>query len=268
MRIGDIQLDAISDGTFVARPSYFGSQVAPTARPDVFNRDQAAWLPIGCFLIRIDGRVVLVDAGLGPEREEMTGGMQLVGGQLPTGLRALGVAPTEITDVVCSHLHADHVGWLFDLDAKAVFPEATIWFGVGDWDHFVTGSGEMVAHIRAGFRDRANAERLRPIDVDTAVAPGVTALPAPGHTPGHICVAVSRGERRLVLVGDAITCPVQIEEPTWHSMGDVDPTLANRTRDRLWRELEDGHTIGVGAHFPELRFGRVRPGRIRTWCPE
>jgi glyoxylase-like metal-dependent hydrolase (beta-lactamase superfamily II) len=268
MRIGGIQVDAISDGTFLARPSYFGADVAPTSRPDLFNRDRAAWLPIGCFLIRMDGRVVLVDAGLGPQWQELPSGMQLVGGQLLTGLRALGVAATEITDVVCTHLHSDHVGWLFDLDAKAVFPEATIWFGVGDWDHFVTGSGDLLGHIRAGFRAPANAERLRPIDVDTAVAPGVTALLTPGHTPGHICVAVSGGQQRLLLVGDAITCPVQLVEPSWHSMGDVEPALADRTRDRLWRELEDDRTTGVGAHFPELQFGRVRPGAVRTWCSE
>jgi hypothetical protein len=48
-------------------------------------------------------------------------------------------------------------------------------------------------------------------------------------------------------------------------MADVDPALAERTRERLWRELEDGATTGVGAHFPELRFGRVLPGSARRW---
>ena len=48
-------------------------------------------------------------------------------------------------------------------------------------------------------------------------------------------------------------------------MGAVDPALAARTRERLWRELEDGHAAGTGAHFPELRFGRVLPGSVRQW---
>ncbi|WP_157694694.1 MULTISPECIES: hypothetical protein [unclassified Leifsonia] len=52
MRVGGLRVDAISDGAFVARPSYFGDRVPATARPDVFDRDGAAWLPIGCFLIR------------------------------------------------------------------------------------------------------------------------------------------------------------------------------------------------------------------------
>jgi glyoxylase-like metal-dependent hydrolase (beta-lactamase superfamily II) len=94
---------------------------------------------------------------------------------------------------------------------------------------------------------------LRPVDRDTTVAPGITALLAPGHTPGHLCVVLSSGRERALLLGDAITCPLQLDEPAWHSMGDVVPALAARTRERLWRELEDGHTVGTGAHFPELR---------------
>ncbi|GIH16196.1 MBL fold metallo-hydrolase [Rugosimonospora africana] len=265
MQIGDVRLDLVADGTFVARPRYFGEDVPPETHPELFGRHQTAFLPIGCFLVRTGDRLVLVDAGLGPEQQDLPHGMHLVGGQLLTGLRALGVATGDITDVVCSHLHADHVGWLFDRDARPVFRNATVWYGAADGDRFVTGPGSMAAHIREGFRDPAHASRLRPIDRDTTVAPGITALPAPGHTPGHLCLVISSGQRRALLLGDAVTCPVQLDESTWHSMSDVDPALAARTRERLWRELEDGNTVGAGAHFPELQFGRVLAGTARRW---
>ena len=114
--IGDLRVDPVSDGTFVARPEYFGQHLEAGARPDFFSRHGAAWLPIGCFVIRAGDRIVLVDAGLGPDRQELTHDMHLVGGQLLTGLRTLGVALAAITDVISTHLHADHVGWLFGLD--------------------------------------------------------------------------------------------------------------------------------------------------------
>jgi glyoxylase-like metal-dependent hydrolase (beta-lactamase superfamily II) len=265
MRIGDIHLHPVSDGTFLARPSYFGHRLPPDAHPEFFRHHNAAWLPIGCFLARTRDRVVLVDAGLGPAMMELWDGMHLVGGQLPTGLRSLGVTTTDVTDVICTHFHGDHVGWLFDLDATPVFPNATIWFGDDDWRHFVTGSGEMADHIRAGLRSPAHSARMRPIDHDTTVAPGITAVLAPGHTPGHMCVVIASGQDRALLLGDAVTCPLQLDEPTWHSVADVDPALADRTRERLWRELEDDRTTGVGAHFPELQFGRVLPGTARRW---
>lgn len=258
-------MHAISDGTFIATPTYFGERPGSAAHPELFDRHGAAWLPIGCFLIEAGDRTVLVDAGLGPERDELTDGMALIGGQLLVGLHALGVATSTVTDIVCTHLHGDHVGWLFDLDARPIFPNATIWYGEGDFHHFVNGSGSMSPHIRQGFAEPGNHGRLRTIDHDTTIAPGLTAVLAPGHTPGHLCLVVSSGSERALLLGDAITCPVQLDEPSWHSMADVDPDLADRTRQRLWRELEDGRTVGVGAHFPELRFGRVLAGTGRRW---
>jgi glyoxylase-like metal-dependent hydrolase (beta-lactamase superfamily II) len=265
MQVGNLRLDPLYDGTFIATPRYFGEGLTADARPDLFTRHGSAWLPIGCFVVRGDDRVVLVDAGLGPELEPMSDSMYLVGGQLPTGLRALGVSATEITDVICTHFHADHVGWLFDADAHLRFPNASIWFGNADWERFVMGPGTMRPHIRRGFKDDQHSAHLRPIDRDTPITSAITALQAPGHTPGHMCLVIASGIDRVLLLGDAITCPIQLDEPTWHSMSDVDAALAQRTRERLWRELEQEGTVGTGAHFPELQFGRVLPGTARRW---
>lgn len=274
MRVGGLRVDAISDGAFVARPGYFGPHVLADARPELFDRDGAAWLPIGSFLLREGeahpptaeaGPVVLVDAGLGPALDPLPEGMFLVGGQLLTGLRALGVSPGDVTDIVVTHFHTDHVGWLFDLAGRPTFPEARIWFGAAEWDHFVEGPGDMAPHIAAGLRALAGTPCLQPIDHERDVAPGIRLLPAPGHTPGSLAVVVesSDGDERMVLLGDTITVPGQLAEPDWHSMGDVDAELAERTRRELWRLLAAPGTTGVGAHFPELQPGRVVEGR---WC--
>lgn len=265
MRIGDIDIHPITDGTFRAGPAYFGDHVTAAGHEDYFSRDGKAWLPIGCFLIRTGSRHVLVDAGLGPAMSDAGDRMLLVGGQLPLGLRAVGVSPGDIDAVICTHLHADHCGWLFDLDGAPVFPKAGLWFGAGDWEHFVLSpQARMPDHIRYGLRN-ADGSRIHLLTQDTTVVPGVDVMMTPGHTPGHLSVVVSSAGRRALLLGDAVTCPLQLDEPTWRSMGDVDPGLAARVRERLFRELADENTEGVGAHFPELRFGRVLEGRGRTW---
>lgn len=255
MRIGEIEIVPLSDGTFVARPEYFGAHAIPDSPLHPFDPDGFAWLPIGCFLVRTSDRLVLVDAGLGPARDELPHGMALVGGQLPGALRAAGVAAGEITDVVLTHMHADHVGWLYDREGAPGFPAARLWFGGGDWERFVEGPGQMAEHIRHGLR--TGGTDLNRLDGDHTIAPGLDLLATPGHTPGHLSVIVSSGRERAILLGDAITCPVQLDEPTWHSFADVDAGLAARTRERLWRELSGEGTVGAGAHFPELRFGRV-----------
>jgi glyoxylase-like metal-dependent hydrolase (beta-lactamase superfamily II) len=264
MLIGDIDIHPLTDGVFRASPAYFGEHVRAEGHRDLFTRHDMAWLPIGCFVVRTHDRTILVDAGMGPDLADASPRRFLIGGQLPLGLRAIGVALGEITDVICTHLHSDHCGWLFDLAAAPVFPNATIWLGAGDWDHFVEGSpGAMAEHIRHGLR--TSGARLRTIDRDTTVARGITLTLTPGHTPGHLCVIVASGEQRAILLGDAIVCPVQLDEPTWQSMGDVDPVLAGQVRERLFRELEDGVTLGAGAHFPQLQFGRVIAGQGRRW---
>jgi glyoxylase-like metal-dependent hydrolase (beta-lactamase superfamily II) len=264
-RMDDIDVRAVSDGTFLARPAYFGAE-EDGSHAELFDRHGAAWLPIGCFVVNSGDRIVLVDAGLGPDRQELPNDMYLMGGQLLTGLRSLGVSRSEITDVVCTHLHADHVGWLFDLNAGPVFGAASIWFGAPDWDHFVTGSGEMADHIREGLL--THSSRLHAIDQTATIAPGMTAALTPGHTPGHLCVAARSIGRSRLLLGDAITCPVQLTEPSWHSFGDVDPLLADRTRNDLWDQLRDPQTVGVGAHFPELRAGHVSADAPDRWVYE
>jgi glyoxylase-like metal-dependent hydrolase (beta-lactamase superfamily II) len=265
MRVGQIDVHPIADGTFRASPGYFGDHVTAAGHEDLFDRDGRAWLPIGCFLVRTGSRTVLVDTGIGPAMRDDGERRLLVGGQLHVGLRAAGVTPDEIDAVVCTHLHADHCGGLFDRDGAPVFPRADLWFGAGDRTHFVDDPDSgMADHVRHGFRD-LDGSRVHLVGEDTTVAPGIDLTPTPGHTPGHLSVIVSSGAQRALLLGDAIICPVQLDEPTWQAMGDVDPRLAARVRERLFRELEVEGTVGAGAHFPELRFGRVLAGELRRW---
>lgn len=267
MLIGDIDIHPIADGTFRASPAYFGDHALAEGHEDLFGSDGLAFLPIGCFLVRTGDRTILIDAGMGPQMRDDGRRRLLVGGQLLLGLRAVGITPPDVTDVVCTHLHADHCGWLFDQDTRPVFGRAAIWFGAHDWDHFVADPDVwMFDHIRHGFRAASErGDRLRPVNSDTTIAPGVTLTMTPGHTPGHLSVIVSSQGRRALLLGDAIVCPVQLDEPTWQSIGDVDPALAQQVRERLFSELEDGVTLGAGAHFPELQFGRVLAGQGRRW---
>jgi glyoxylase-like metal-dependent hydrolase (beta-lactamase superfamily II) len=130
----------------------------------------------------------------------------------------------------------------------------------------VAGPAKLADHIRRGLiTARERGERVQLVGEDTTVAPGISLIMTPGHTPGHLCLVVSSAGQRALLPGDAITCPVQLDEPSWQSMADVDPELAQRVRASLFRKLEDEATTGVGAHFPELAFGRVLTGKGRRW---
>ena len=138
---------------------------------------------------------------------------------------------------------------------------ATVRFGRGDLDHFA-GDEDVAAILDSA------AGRVELIDGDNvALAPGLTARHTPGHTPGHYGLVVSSGAERAVLLGDAVECPLQLDEPDFSAMSDVDPELARRTREALWRELEGTDALVGAAHFPGLEFGRVLRGTGTRWFP-
>lgn len=148
---------------------------------------------------------------------------------------------------------------LFDLDARPVLPHATVFYEAGDDDHFVLGQGRMREHIRRGFADGG---RTRPIGRDTVVAPGITAVLAAGHAPGHLCVVLSSERERALFLGDAVTCPVQLDEASRHSMGDVDPALADRTRGAALARAGGPGDRRRGSHSrAPVRQGAHRCGR-------
>ena len=252
-----MSITPISDGFFKMPPTYFGIDDwgvhASLAGPDGMIE-----IPIGCFLVRTGDQTVLIDAGLGPISTP-----DFAGGELPKGMEAAGVKPEDIDLVLLTHLHLDHIGWTVQNNA-IFFPNATIRFGEQDLAHFVGSENPdpfsvptIEAFVAAGKAD--------PITQDGEVAPGISTLHAPGHTPGHRCVVLSSGAERALLLGDAITCPVQLEETDWGAMSDVDPELSKRTREALWKELEGSGDLTIGAHFPGLQWGRVLMGEGRRY---
>ena len=269
LRVGDRTVVAISDG-YLNMEAHLGRTLVgtpehPTAAYDVLapTMDGDVRLPIGCFLVPGE-RTVLIDAGVGPVDYRH---MDLVyGGNLLPQLAALGVAPEQIDLLALSHLHPDHAGWLADLEARPTFANAQVCFGAGDWEFFVEGDGGAMGlepHLRACLRALGEQGRVTLLDDDRQIAPGVTRLAAPGHTPGHSLFAIHDHGERALLLGDAVYCPQQMGNSDWLALSDVDPVLAGRTRERYLRDLEAHGGVGLGCHFPELREARMLGGTPR-----
>jgi len=262
--VGGRTILALSDGVVVIPPTFIGTPEHPTAAHDMLRgADGRAPLPVGCFLVPGD-TTVLIDAGYGPADHQGRGA--LVGGGLLGALADSGFGPEDIDVVALTHLHLDHVGWLADADGRPVFGRARVLVGRADWEYFVEGEGAalpLADHIRVGLLALAEQGRLTLLDADGPIAPGVTRLAAPGHTPGHSVFVVSDGPDRALLLGDALYCPEQLTQTDWAALTDVDPDLARTTRRLLVDDLSGRGGVAVGCHFPGLRAGRVLGTGIR-----
>src|SRR5205807_5007447 len=193
-------------------------------------------------------RVVLVDAGVGT----IDNG-QYAGGGFLDSLRALGVTAEDVTDVVFTHLHFDHVGWA-TRKGEIVFPNATYRVHAADWAYFVEAPDAPPGAVR---KLTPLEPRLETFDSDPVIVPGLSARHTPGHTPGSTVFIVADGERRALLLGDVVHSVVELGERDWEAVFDVDPIAARAVRNAIADEVADTPDIVVGAHFPGLRFGRV-----------
>ncbi len=193
------------------------------------------------LVVRARERLVVIDSGLSP-------GPLLV---------ALDARPDEVSTVVISHGHPDHVGGL-TRSGRPTFPNARHVIAPAELEHWNRTSSEAGTALRVVEQ----AGQLEPVDGERDVVPGVRVLPAPGHTPGHLAVALSSQGERALYVGDALEHEVNVANPDWNHFSDMLPGLAARSRRRLVeRAARDGAAI-IASHLPEI--GRVvaaAPGR-------
>jgi glyoxylase-like metal-dependent hydrolase (beta-lactamase superfamily II) len=263
MQIGDLKVDVLQDGQSVGPADIFGPSDYHHHADMI--RDGRVELPIACFLVRTAGKNVLIDCGMGPTVFEWNAApgkaMRLEGGALPAALKRVGLTAADIDLILPTHMHQDHGGWIIN-EGAPFFPNAVVRFGAGDWEGVVETS-KWPGHTD-GMRALRAAGRVELIEQDGEVAPGITALSTPGHTPGHQCYVLSSGDQRAMILGDIISCPLQIEAPEREALADFDKALSIQTRDRILREL-DGETLVGGPHFPGLRFGRVLTGQGRRY---
>jgi glyoxylase-like metal-dependent hydrolase (beta-lactamase superfamily II) len=263
MQVGDLVVEAVHDGTMRAQPTAFRGTTEEMWAPhrQFLDADGMLAFALGGFLVRAPGgRLILIDAGIGERSGQMmSGNGSFEGGALLNSLAALGVQAGDITDVVFTHLHFDHVGWA-SRDGALVFPNATYRCDARDWEHFL--DNERVKPILAPV-----TERLETWSASGPIAPGVDAMTAPGHTPGSTIVVLSSGSARALLLGDVVHCPIELIDDEWVGLGDVDPELAKRTKNALAREIEGTETPVVAAHFPGMVFGRLlRANGRRQWA--
>jgi len=256
MQLGDLRIDAVIDGSarFPPTKSFRGTTPEQWAlHRDLLDADGLLEFSMGGFLVRSANRTALVDLGVG--NRAMLG---VQGGAFVSELRRLGVEPGEVTDVVFTHLHLDHIGWATDQDGRPTFPSAVYRCAAADWEHFMVDHRGQEAELLDGVVDR-----FATWDGDATLLPGVDTLAAPGHTPGSAVIVMSSAEGRALLLGDVVHCPVQLVDDEWAGLFDVDPALARRTRTALNRELEAGNDLVAAAHFPGLHFGRLLRGNGR-----
>ena len=246
-RVGALRLYALSDMANVVPNdnSVFGAAQTPAAVAAVLKAAGAPTdsiaLGVDALLVIAPGHVVLIDTGLGPK----------VGGVLMQSLAKAGIKPGQVTDVLVTHSHGDHIGGLVTADGKPAFPKATIRLSATEWQWLQgrKSAAPVVAAIRAQVKTFAPGG---------AVLPGITSVALPGHTPGHVGYRIaSKGEHLLDIGDTAHSSIVSLARPGWPIGYDTDKAEGEATRERLLGQLAASHERIFAPHFPYPGVGTI-----------
>ena len=272
MKIGQISVDIINDGFFRTDGGAMFGVVPRTMwerklRPDERHR---VLMALRCLLLRVDGRTILIDTGVGDKLRPKD--LELFGVDRPVGLIAAlgsrGVTPDQIDVVVDTHLHFDHAGGNTRRENGVLapaFPRAEYWVQRVEWED-ATHPNERTrsTYLPENLEPILNSGQLRLFDGRTDVAPGVTWLMAPGHTRGHTCVLLhSDGESALFTV-DICPFAAHLERIAWVPGVDLDPLVSMETKRQVIADVLAHDRLVIFDHDPKIVTARLS-GTIERW---
>jgi glyoxylase-like metal-dependent hydrolase (beta-lactamase superfamily II) len=268
-KVGTIECTSINDGarSFPMPDNW----VTNVSKDSALAAAEAAYMPKGMVtvpfnpqLINTGNKLVLLDCGLGVSTLEPTKGQA---GRTMQNLAAAGIDPKSIDAVIMSHLHPDHTNGIRAADGSLAFPNAEIMAPAKDWEFWMSEenaakaqSSELwkgyfanVKKIYAGIESKVTR-----YDWGKEVAPGVTAISAPGHTPGHTAFAVASGGSKVLIQSDVTNIPeLFLRNPDWRVAYDFDGELAQQTRHKFLDMAAAEKATVIGFHFPFPAVGHV-----------
>jgi glyoxylase-like metal-dependent hydrolase (beta-lactamase superfamily II) len=224
--------------------------------------------PYTCLLIQTGRHVVLVDTGGGIGSETT--------GAICARLEMEGIRPWDVDTVVISHAHPDHIGGALDTRGRPAFRNARHVLAEAEWDFWTAPRPDLSAlrvpeKLRTDMQATARRclcalhHQIETIDREGQVAPGVRAIPAPGHTPGHLAILLSSDGQALLNIADAAVHPLHLAQPEWENGFDLASETAKATRSALLERAAAEKMRVMAFHFPFPSAGSVAPRAEGGW---
>jgi glyoxylase-like metal-dependent hydrolase (beta-lactamase superfamily II) len=262
-KVGDYEITVVTDGVnkIAKLPDNFVGNVAKEevdkALAANFMTPGALDIPYSPIVVNTGSKLIVFDTGTGEASLASTKGLS---GQFHANLAAAGIDAKNVDTVVISHYHGDHVNGLVMADGKPAFPNAEILVPAAEHKYWMD-DGEMsrapAGRMEGLFKNNRRVfsgdvlKQVKQYEAGKEIAPGVTSVATPGHTPGHTSHVISSGGKTLFVQADVTNVPfLFVRNPGWHAFFDQDAKVAEATRRKTYDMLATDKTMVQGFHYP------------------
>ncbi|MCL1971712.1 MAG: MBL fold metallo-hydrolase [Endomicrobia bacterium] len=243
--VGDFEFIAIKDiETNMGKAILLQPNAEVVAKVMANNQNPSS---INAFLVKGNNHKILIDTGIGS------------GGNAMNNLRTAGVEPEDITIVLLTHMHGDHIGGLITPEGEKVFPNAVIRMHAKELEYWVgdnakdPGTSALARNVRSVYGDK-----IQTFNWGDEIIPEIKALRASGHTPGHTIFEINSDNQKMLVIGDLIhVLKVQIADPNMAVTFDLNPREAIETRKKVFKDVSKNKTRVAGMHIPFPGVGTI-----------
>jgi glyoxylase-like metal-dependent hydrolase (beta-lactamase superfamily II) len=264
-KVGDYEMIQLMDGArtfpmpdkFVVNAS---KDQAIQAAAAAYMPDGKVTIPFSPMIVNTGSKLIAIDTGNGLGAYAASKGAV---GQARVNMEAAGIDPKQIDMVIISHFHGDHIGGLKNADGSAAFPNAEIKVPAVEWAFWKDDANAAKANPfnKAQFpnvKKMTDGLKFTPYEANKELAPGITSVFTPGHTPGHMSYVVASGAKKILVQSDVTNIPsFFLKHADWQAIFDNDPALTIATRHKVYDMAAAEKMAVVGYHFPYPCVGHV-----------
>lgn len=238
MKLGEMEVTTINDGFFVRPLAGFVKNAmdddVAAAVKEARLPGNGVFIPFTTVVINTGSKLVLIDCGNGDSGAPTSGTWM-------ANFKAAGFDPKDVDTVIISHFHGDHINGVRLKDGTAVFPNAEVMVPAGEWGFWMDDARMSAAPdpMKPAFQNVRRvfgplAKDVKPFEAGKEIAPGITSIAAPGHTPGHSVFMVASGAAKMLCLADTTNNPhLFARNPDWQAIFDMDGNAAAATRRKL-----------------------------------
>lgn len=266
--MGDFELTAITDGTYVADGGAFFGIIPKVMWEKKTRADELNRITVSCnsVLVRTGKQNILIETGIGNKLEEKRKKIFESEEKLLENLQATGVAPEEIDIVINSHLHFDHCGWntLYKNGAAvATFPKAKYYAPKGEWEHGkLQTERDRVSYLSPNYDPLIQSGQMQLIEGTAEIAPGISVEIWPGHTRNMWAVFVRSGGKTACYISDLIPTTWHLD-PVWAMAYDLFPLEVLENRKRYYAHAIPEQWLTMFTHDPKVPWAYIERAENR-----